>query len=119
GPALCEQAEGAAFQPRPRPTREQPGFQMSLVASGHHYIRHGMGLEQLYDLRGDPSERVNLMASFHGGQRVAAFRKRLLEVLTDNPGSAEVEKAYLEPYRKWLEELVQHPPAPIATSAAK
>ena len=38
---------------------------MSLVASGHHYIRHGMGLEQLYDLRVDPDERINLMASSH------------------------------------------------------
>ena len=66
-PALSEQAEAAAFQARPRPGREHPGFQMSLVASGHHYIRHGMGLEQLYDLRVDPDERVNLMASPTGG----------------------------------------------------
>jgi hypothetical protein len=43
----------------------------------------------------------------------------LLEVLTENRGSVEVEKAYLEPYRKWLEALVQGPPGPIATSAAK
>jgi arylsulfatase A-like enzyme len=118
-PALTEQAAAAAFQARPRQRREHPGFQMSLVASGHHYIRHGMGLEQLYDLRVDPSERVNLMASSRGGQRVGAFRRRLLEVLTDNPGSVEVERAYLEPYRKWLEALVQSPPESIATSAAK
>jgi arylsulfatase A-like enzyme len=118
-PALTEQAEAAAFQPRPPGGREHPGFQMSLVASGHHYIRHGMGLEQLYDLRIDPEERVNLMASGLGGQRVGAFRRMLLEVLTDNPGSVEVEKAYLEPYRRWLEDLVQGPPGPIATSAAK
>ena len=78
-----------------------------------------MGPEQLYDLRADPYERVNLMASPTGGQRVGPFRKMLLEVLTDNPGSVEVEKAYLEPYRKWLEDLVQGPPGPIATSAAK
>ncbi len=118
-PALTEQAEAAAFQPSPRPGREHPGFQMSLVASGHHYIRHGMGLEQLYDLRIDPEERVNLMASGLGGRRVGAFRRMLLEVLAENPGSAEVEKAYLAPYRRWLEDLVQGPPGPIATSAAK
>ena len=118
-PALTEQAEAAAFQPPPRQGREHPGFQMSLVASGHHYIRHGMGLEQLYDLRADPSERVNLMASAQGGRRVVPFRKMLLEVLTANPGSVEVERAYLEPYRKWLEALVQSPPEPIATSAAR
>ena len=95
-PALSEQADAAAFQPQPRQRPRAPGFQMSLVASGHHYIRDGMGLEQLYDLRIDPFERVNLMASRHGGQRVGAFRRMLLEVLTDNPGSVEVEKAYLE-----------------------
>jgi hypothetical protein len=118
-PALTEQAEAAAFQPPPGQGREHPGIQMSLVAADHHYIRHGMGLEQLYDLRVDPSERVNLMASTRGALRVGAFRRMLLEVLTDNPGSVEVEKAYLEPYRKWLEALVQSPPEPIATSAAK
>ena len=116
-PALTEQAEAAAFQPQPRPSREHPGFQMSLVAAGHHYIRHGMGLEQLYDLRVDPDERKNLMASSIGGQRVDVFRRMLLDVLTDNPGSAEVEKAYLESYRKWLEDLVQDRSEPIATTA--
>jgi arylsulfatase A-like enzyme len=116
-PALTEQAEAAAFQPQLRPIREHPGFQMSLVAAGHHYIRHGMGLEQLYDLRVDPDERKNLMASSIGGHRVDVFRRMLLDVLTDNPGSAEVEKAYLESYRKWLEDLVQDRSEPIATTA--
>jgi len=118
-PALTEQAEAAAFQAQPRRGREHPGFQMSLVASGHHYIRHGMGLEQLYDLRVDPLERINLMASTTGADRVRPFRRMLLEVLTDNPGSVEVEKAYLETYREWLEALVQGPPEPIATTAEK
>jgi arylsulfatase A-like enzyme len=118
-PALTEQAEAAAFQTQPQPSREHPGFQMSLVAAGHHYIRHGMGLEQLYDLRVDPFERVNLMASTAGNHRVGAFRRMLLEVLTENPGSVEVEKAYLETYRKWLETLVEGPPEPSVTTAAK
>ena len=43
----------------------------------------------------------------------------LLEVLTENPGSIEVEKAYLEPYRQWLEALVRGHPEPIATSTAQ
>jgi arylsulfatase A-like enzyme len=118
-PALTEQAEAAAFQAQSRPSREHPGFQMSLVASDHHYIRHGMGLEQLYDLRVDPLERVNLMASPVGERRVRSFRRMLLKVLTENRGSVEVEKAYLEPYRKWLESLVQDRSEPIATTAAK
>ncbi len=80
---------------------------MSLVASGHHYIRDGMGAEQLYDLRSDPFERVNLMAPPYGNQAVGVFRRMLLEVLTDNPGSIEVENAYLEPYRQWLKALIQ------------
>ena len=113
-PALTEQAEAAAFVTKPHSGREHPGFQMSLVASGHHYIRHGMGLEQLYDLIADPLEQVNLMASSSGEQRVRPFRRQLLEVLTNNPGSAEVEKAYLEPYRNWLESLVQGPAKSVA-----
>jgi arylsulfatase A-like enzyme len=116
-PALTEQAEAAAFHTQPLHGREHPGFQMSLVVSGHHYIRHGMGLEQLYDLRVDPFERVNLTASTTSEHRVRAFRRLLLEVLSDNPGSVEVEKAYLEPYRKWLKALVQGSPEPIATTA--
>ena len=78
-----------------------------------------MGPEQLYDLRTDPFERVNLMASRDGDQAVGAFRRMLLEVLTENPGSIEVEKAYLETYRQWLEALVQGPPEPVSTAAAK
>jgi arylsulfatase A-like enzyme len=118
-PALTEQAEAAAFVSQPNDRREHPGFQMSLVASGHHYIRHGMGLEQLYDLRVDPFERVNLMASVVGNDRVAPFRKMLLQILTDNPGSVEVEKAYLEGYKKWLEVLVRTPAHPVATAATR
>ena len=116
-PALSEQADATAFQPQPRPGREHPGFQMSLVASGHHYIRDGMGPEQLYDLQGR-SVRAGQPHGFpDGGRRVGAFRKMLLEVLTENPGSVEVERAYLEPYREWLEDLVQDHPEPIATTA--
>jgi arylsulfatase A-like enzyme len=118
-PALTEQAEAAAFVTKPHSGREHPGVQMSLVASGHHYIRHGMGLEQLYDLIADPLEQVNLMASSSGEQRVRPFRRQLLEVLTDNPGSVEVEKAYLKAYRKWLEALVQGLTDPVTTTAAK
>ena len=80
---------------------------MSLVASGRHYIRDGTGSEQLYDLRRDPSELVNLVDSAEGNQVLGAFRRMLLDVLTDNPGSIEVENAYLKPFRQWLKSLVQ------------
>ncbi len=45
-PALSEQADESAFRTQPQPGREHPGFQMSLVALGHHYIRYGTGTEQ-------------------------------------------------------------------------
>ena len=61
----------------------------------------------LYDLRSDPSEQVNLMGSAYGDQTVGVFRRMLLEVLTDNPGSIEVEETYLETYRQGLKALIQ------------
>ena len=77
------------------------------MASGHHYVRDGIGAEMLYDLTKDPFERVNLMGSSYGDQMVRDFRRALLEVLTDNPGSTEVEEAYLDSYRRGLEALIQ------------
>ena len=68
---------------------------MSLVTGDHHYIRDGMGTEQLYNLAIDRFEFTNLAGSSQSVGRVAAFRKKLLDVLTDNRGSSEVEKAYL------------------------
>ena len=49
--------------------RRHSGFQMSLVALGHHYVRDGMGDEQLYDLKTDPYEQLNLMESNSGKRR--------------------------------------------------
>jgi arylsulfatase A-like enzyme len=104
-PALSEQADSTALQPQPRLSRGHRGFQMSLVASDHHYIRHGLGTESLYDLKTDPFEQHNLMESPAGQTKVGVFRKMLLEALANNPASAEVDKAYLERYRGWLSEL--------------
>jgi arylsulfatase A-like enzyme len=106
-PALSEQASAIAFQDQSGHVRGHPGFQMSLVAADHHYIRDGMGAEQLYNLTTDPYELANLASSTHGNDKVAVFRKMLLGALTDNPGSSEVEKAYLTTYRKQLGELVR------------
>ena len=57
-------------------------------------------------MRSDPFERVNLIGSSDGNQFVGAFRKMLVEVLTDNPGSIEVDKAYLEAYKQGLKALI-------------
>jgi arylsulfatase A-like enzyme len=105
--AFSEQASVKAFQPQPRGGHGHGGFQMSLVDSDRHYIRDGLGTEMLFDLRKDPSEQINLMDSSDGRQSVGPFRRRLLELLTDNPGSTEVEAAYLASYRQGLKELVQ------------
>ena len=79
---------------------------MSLVASGRHYIRDGTGSEQLYDMKRDPFGEGQLMGTAVGNQAMSAFRRMLLKVLTDNPGSIEVENAYLKPYKQWLNSLV-------------
>jgi arylsulfatase A-like enzyme len=106
-PALSEQVDGLAFQAELRSGRGHSAFQMGLVASGHHYLRDGVGTERLYDLRSDPSERVDLMGSSHGNQALDVFRRMLLQVLNDNPASIEVESAYLEPYKQGLKALIQ------------
>jgi arylsulfatase A-like enzyme len=111
-PALSEYANGLAFQSRLGGGAVFRDFQMSLVASGHHYLRDGMGSEMLYDLSNDPSERVNLVGSPLGDQAVGVFRKKLLEVLTNDPGSTEVEEAYLRPYRRELNALIPESPLP-------
>jgi hypothetical protein len=62
-----------------------------------------MGAERLYDLKRDPYELVNLTDSPDGRQAVSDFRRRLRDFLAENPGSNEVEGAYLESYRRGLE----------------
>jgi arylsulfatase A-like enzyme len=101
-PALSEQAKPEAIRPSTRGGSGNGGFQMSVVASGRHYIRDGTGVESLYDLKNDPFERVNLMDSPDGLQAAGDFRRMLLEALTDDPGSTEVEGAYLDSYRRGL-----------------
>jgi arylsulfatase A-like enzyme len=109
-PAFSEQAGAAVFLPRARGGGDPGGFQMSLVAAGRHYIRDGVGKESLYDLKTDPFERINLMDSPDGRQAVGDFRGMLLEILREDPGSIEVEGAYLDSYRRGLEALVPTDP---------
>ncbi len=105
-PAFSEQANRTAFEPRPGPGGMLPGFQMSIVASDHHYIRDGTGGERLYNLMSDPYESVDLL-KFAGRQaEVVPFRRMLLKILTENPGSVAVERGYLDRYRRSLEDLV-------------
>ncbi len=116
-PAFSEQADATALQPHSPVGLDNAGFQMSLVASGMHYIRNGRGAEQLYDLRVDPYEQTNLIKSGHDEHGVQVLRGLLLKVLTDNPGSAEAERAYLKAYRERLRAVVQGPEATLAKSS--
>jgi arylsulfatase A-like enzyme len=105
-PAFSELAHPAAFQSPPRHGTGQPGLQMSLVTPGRHYIRDGMGAERLYDLRLDPNEFVDQISTADGNREAGVFRKRLLKVLSDDPGPVEVERAYLQTYRQRLKSAV-------------
>jgi arylsulfatase A-like enzyme len=108
--AFSELAQASAFEPQTG--RSRRGLQMSLVAFGRHYIRDGTGTERLFDLARDPFETANLAISAEGSQMVGTFRRMLLKLLTDNPGSIEVENAYMKPYRQWLKILVNESPGP-------
>ncbi|MFI5455375.1 MAG: sulfatase-like hydrolase/transferase [Isosphaerales bacterium] len=105
-PALSEHSSVTAFQPQDERSKSRQDVQFSLVALGRHYIRNGLGSEQLYDLRHDQVESVNQIDSAEGKQVAGVLRRMLLDVLTGNPGSIEVENAYLKPYRQWLESVV-------------
>jgi arylsulfatase A-like enzyme len=115
-PVFSEQAIAAAFQAQPTNSHGHLGFEMSLVAAGWHYIRDGTGAERLHDLRIDPYELDNLVDRAQGTETVKRFRRLLLRVLTDNPGSIEVEKAYLKTFRQSLKSLVEER-APTSVSA--
>jgi arylsulfatase A-like enzyme len=117
-PAFSEIAHATAFQPQAPNGLGGRGFQMSLVALGRHYIRDSTGSERIYDLGRDPFETVNLTGSAQGDQVVDTFRRMLLKLLTDNPGSIEVENAYLRPYRQWLRSVVVQSPAPREAMSA-
>jgi arylsulfatase A-like enzyme len=115
-PALSEQSGSVAS--RPHESGPSPGYQISLVALGRHYIRNSAGLEYLYDLVTDGTERVNLANSAGGRQVVGVYRKMLLDALTDNPGSIEMENTYLKAYRQRLKSIVEESPLPGGQTAA-
>jgi arylsulfatase A-like enzyme len=54
------------------------GPMKSLVAGGMHYIRSGDGSEELYNLRSDPEERLNLAGAPAAGEVLRRFRAGLV-----------------------------------------
>jgi arylsulfatase A-like enzyme len=113
-PALSEFTTKTVFKSQPGLELRRDGVQMSLVASGWHFARDGFGSEELYDLRRDPFESVNLIDSAEGKQLARVFRKTLLAELNASPGSIQVENAYLKAYRQWLKSLVEESPAVLS-----
>lgn len=111
-PAFSERADATTFQPQPASGHGYSGLLMSLVAEGYHYLRDGAEAETLYDLESDPFERHDLSGTSRGEQAVAAFRRKLLEVLLESPGSVEAEAAYLDRYRQGLKALIQEQSPP-------
>jgi arylsulfatase A-like enzyme len=57
------------------------GPMKSLVAGGMHYIRSADGSEELYSLRSDPEERLNLAGSAPAREIVPRFRDLLAPML--------------------------------------
>ncbi len=111
-PAFSERAVATAIEAQRRLVGGRPAFEMSLVARDHQYIRDARGREQLHDLTRDPFGQFNLLNSTADHLGVSVFRRMLLEVLTDNPGSIEVEAAYLGRFRQELKALISesYPP---------
>jgi arylsulfatase A-like enzyme len=110
-PVLSEHATETAFwQPDADHSLRRRDVQMSLVARGQHYIRDGFGSEQLYNLSQDPFESANLASTPGGTKAVGDFRRMLLDVLAQNPGTSAAEKAYLVAYRQWLQTIVNDGP---------
>jgi arylsulfatase A-like enzyme len=118
-PALSEQADAIAFQAESPGARGQKGFQMSVVSTGHHYLRNGMGAEILFDLRNDPTERINLIGTPYGDQTVGGLRRTLLDVITESRGSKQVEQAYLATFRQGLDALIHKDSPPRNTEAER
>ncbi len=115
-PAFSEMADWTAFEKNPPRGLGFGGFEMSLVVDGHHYTRNGIDGERLFDLTVDPFEMDNLIPRPGAAQKLHSLRKRLLDFLTENPASAEVEKAYLKSFRERLSAVVRRPETGLAAS---
>jgi arylsulfatase A-like enzyme len=111
-PVLSAHSTFSPFEPKDARSSSLRDVQMSLVARGLHYLRNGQGAEQLFDLRRDQGESLNLMDSAAGGATALVLRRMLLDVLAENPGSSEAEQAYLKPYRQGLKSIVETSPLP-------
>ncbi len=115
-PAFSEMTDRSAFEEIAPRGLGFGGFEMSLVVDGHHYTRNGIDGERLFDLTVDRFELDNLIPRPGAAQTLQRLRKKLLDFLTENPASAEVEKAYLKSFRERLSAVIS-PPGPAIAGA--
>ncbi|MHB1560940.1 MAG: sulfatase [Isosphaeraceae bacterium] len=111
-PAFSEQASRHDDGPQAGPGGLRPGFQMSLVAGDRHYIRDGLGRERLFDLAADPFEMTDIRDRPERRRDLESLRRGLLGVLSERPGSAAVERVYLQDFRRALEAAIAGEPGP-------
>jgi hypothetical protein len=76
---------------------------MSQVAGGWHYLRDGSEIERLFDLAGDPSEVHNRGNAAESRDAINAFRRSILQVLTEPPVPTGGEPESLRRYRNRLQ----------------
>ena len=61
----------------------------AVLDAQHHYIRDGMGREELFDYVGDPEERTNL-AGVPGSRPVIERLRAVLDSAIGRPGMSRV-----------------------------
>jgi len=105
-PAFSERVDATALVARSKEKLDAGWFQMSIVARGMHYMRDSTGVEQLFDLTIDPFEAHDIVSLPDSVRSLQVLRKLLLEVLSDEKASLEVENSYLKPFRDQLESLI-------------
>jgi arylsulfatase A-like enzyme len=88
----------------------QRGFTMSLVAEGLHYLLDIRGIEELYDLVGDPGELRDLKKDPARGPALDRFRNVMALILGENRGTSGVAAEYQKRLRVLLESMAPRPP---------
>ncbi len=118
-PAFSERADATALATQSKDKLAPGWFQMSLVAQGMHYMRDSAGIEQLFELKIDPFEALNIVSKPGSVGSLPTMRKLLLEVLNDEKASVEVENSYLKPFREQLKSLIEEGDESSATASIK
>ncbi|QEH32392.1 Choline-sulfatase [Aquisphaera giovannonii] len=107
-PALSEKADETVF---PSPHGEGPNLgnvQFSVVSPfGIQYVRNGDGRESIYNLWRDPAAGVNMISFPEMAPLLPKLRGMLLDVITAERASAEVEGGYMAAYRDRLADVVR------------